>query len=390
MPRTLPWLVDAAAKKVAAAPPAPSSPNRKRASSPDDLVNSDLDVVGAISTPKRKGKGRSARTPSTSPPPAPPDVEYMREGYSADDVWMMVEDEFLSTAMIFTKHIHHAEYVRLKKRARSRGEGTLREIGRGTDGTTEQSKGLKMRLEMDDNGRKIKNGLKKIDGREESDEDEDAYMQDPQLAGLMTGSQRSGKVLTGVARAKANTRAAAGFKQSPHKAEKFAALERDLPQKAYSKPASKAPAEAVPTGDTDDEDEDDLDSAPSKSSKAYAHPASSHHPPGTSQPRHKSITMSDRQADSPGIFKRFAQPAPEEVQVSKPVKVNNGHRPERTDRAPSGVQSTSPPKSTISSRSAESQAAADFMARRRAMRAKKEQDEKRKAQCADDVPTFII
>lgn len=44
----------------------------------------------------------------------------MREGYSADDVYMMVEDEFLSTAQLYTSHLHHAEYQRLKKLAKQR------------------------------------------------------------------------------------------------------------------------------------------------------------------------------------------------------------------------------------------------------------------------------
>jgi hypothetical protein len=39
----------------------------------------------------------------------------MKEGIGADDDWMMVEDEFLSTATLFTRHLHHAEYVRLRK-----------------------------------------------------------------------------------------------------------------------------------------------------------------------------------------------------------------------------------------------------------------------------------
>ncbi|KAI4167135.1 MAG: hypothetical protein LQ348_007719, partial [Seirophora lacunosa] len=36
-----------------------------------------------------------------------------------DEIYMMVEDEFLSTAHLFTSHLHHAEYMRLKTLARS-------------------------------------------------------------------------------------------------------------------------------------------------------------------------------------------------------------------------------------------------------------------------------
>ncbi|KAF2632102.1 hypothetical protein BU25DRAFT_406619 [Macroventuria anomochaeta] len=64
------------------------------------------------------------RAPSSSPPPpladyALPYSEPMRKGISEfdlrDDEWMMVEDEFLETAKLFTRHLHIAEYDRLKE-----------------------------------------------------------------------------------------------------------------------------------------------------------------------------------------------------------------------------------------------------------------------------------
>ncbi|KAI9679301.1 MAG: hypothetical protein M1817_005321 [Caeruleum heppii] len=44
----------------------------------------------------------------------------MREGPDADDGWIMVEDEFHAIAKTFTQHLHHAEYVRLKEKAKRR------------------------------------------------------------------------------------------------------------------------------------------------------------------------------------------------------------------------------------------------------------------------------
>ncbi|OAQ95814.1 hypothetical protein LLEC1_05434 [Akanthomyces lecanii] len=56
------------------------------------------------------------RSPSTSPPPEPPQERYMLPG---DDHYRIVEDELLQTAQRFTTHLHRAEYNRLKLIAKS-------------------------------------------------------------------------------------------------------------------------------------------------------------------------------------------------------------------------------------------------------------------------------
>ncbi|KAF2691103.1 hypothetical protein K458DRAFT_426477 [Lentithecium fluviatile CBS 122367] len=93
-----------------------------------ELQKSDDDLP-KLSNPhswaSRKGKEpvRCSRQPSSSPPPPsatlpPPKIEYMRKGVDRfdlrDDEWMMVEDELLQTAKMFTRHLHLAEYERLK------------------------------------------------------------------------------------------------------------------------------------------------------------------------------------------------------------------------------------------------------------------------------------
>ncbi|KAF3043505.1 hypothetical protein E8E12_009865 [Didymella heteroderae] len=73
-------------------------------------------------TTKSKTAGQRERALSSSPPPlrdyAALHDEPMRKGVSKfdlqDDEWMMVEDEFLETAKLFTRHLHIAEYDRLK------------------------------------------------------------------------------------------------------------------------------------------------------------------------------------------------------------------------------------------------------------------------------------
>ncbi|KAL8949956.1 MAG: hypothetical protein Q9222_003967, partial [Ikaeria aurantiellina] len=48
----------------------------------------------------------------------------------------MVEDEFLSTATLYTSHLHHAEYVRLKKLAASKPPHNKSLENRPTDSIT--------------------------------------------------------------------------------------------------------------------------------------------------------------------------------------------------------------------------------------------------------------
>jgi len=87
-------------------------------------IESDDDFPGTPRTKTgKKDALRKRREESSSPPPVDyfeqPSVEGMHEGVSKfdlrDDEWMMVEDEFLETAKLFTRHLHMAEYEKLKK-----------------------------------------------------------------------------------------------------------------------------------------------------------------------------------------------------------------------------------------------------------------------------------
>ena len=306
MPRTLPWLAGGAdkQKKKAVRTSSPPPPKRRKCdSSPEDLVDDDLNDV-ATPPPRDKQKKRVARTPSTSPAPAPPSVEYMRPGFAADDIFLMVEDEFHATAKTFTQHIHHAEYVRVKKAARARGEQTLQALDRGTDGRTEQSRGLQLRLEREANDNKKKEQL----GGEESDEN-DPYMQDPQLAGLMKQARIVRTEPVGMVKPKVKTRAAAGFSQSPHTATRHRdALREDKVQKPSKGLGSKAALvlETFTDDEEDEEDEDSLDYVPK--------PKRKHRDPEPKQSRPSmddgpNAFSSDRLLAKPkdeSVFKRFA------------------------------------------------------------------------------------
>ena len=387
MPRKLPWLAEPAKKKSGkqAASSSSSLPKRKRASSGDglDLMDSDLNALHY--TPERHEKRRPARSPSTSPPPAPPDVEYMREGFHADDSFMMVEDEFVATAKLFTQNIHHAEYVRLKQLARSRGEGTLRSINRPMDGTTEQSKGLKLKLEAEARAKKIKDGLGGIGSEDDSSEDE--YMQDPQLAGLMTKEKRLGKDLSGIVKAKSNTRAAAGF---PQRSRNVVHATKALSNEGHAKVAATSViAGRTLKKDVNSEDEDNLDATLSRPTKSSF--ANSDHRHDTSNGYRRGEDKTVDMSESSGIFKRFVQQS--RVNRTVPNKSRDDDLPS-SDQINSSSFATDSRQTTITGqppvRSAKSAGVSEYLAKRRADKERKEREEKRKTRRADDVPTFLI
>jgi hypothetical protein len=96
----------------------------KAQESDDDLPQLPEDPSTPRTKTRTKDVLRSKRVQSSSPPPMSddleqPEVETMRSGASKfdlrDDEWMMVEDEFLETAKIFTRHLHIAEYEKMKE-----------------------------------------------------------------------------------------------------------------------------------------------------------------------------------------------------------------------------------------------------------------------------------
>ena len=85
----------------------------------------------------------------------------MRPGYDADDMYRMVEDEFTATAALFTAHLHHAEYQRLRKLASTRSPKTLKSLTRGVDANASISNELRMQKEAEKQREKTSKSLKK-------------------------------------------------------------------------------------------------------------------------------------------------------------------------------------------------------------------------------------
>lgn len=175
--------------------------------------------------PKVKSQSRDQRLgepnlSSSPPPPGPPEIDGMIEGLDGDDVYMMVEDEFYSTAQTFTAHLHHAEYKRLMKEAREKKRQQPAVPAVSIDATGEVKEKLKRRAleERQSTGvRSMMGDLLSSDreGDEELEREEEEKVNDPwagtSLAPLMRDDSSSRLSLKGLERISGATRAAQGF-----------------------------------------------------------------------------------------------------------------------------------------------------------------------------------
>jgi hypothetical protein len=303
----------------------------------------------------------------------------MNDGYDADDIFRVVEDEFVTTAKLYSQHIHYAEYVRLKKLAASRGKDTLAKLHRGTDGTTDKSTSLRLREEAEDNFEQ--RAQKQLEG-----ESDDEYLMDPQLAGLMTGGNRfrenMNQDLTARIPVKSHTRAAAGFSQSPHKEDKTFDAFVSRPGKDLSRSMSRS---SLMVGDDDDEtDEDDLNAAPRPTQNRDD--ASTKRKPALlfdlPLPKSKSF-------ESPRVRSSEMNSVPPKPRTSANLSFSASTKPSVYAALKSGSGFKAPGDITADEE-AKKQKASEFVAQKRAARARREREEKRKSANAVTIPTFIL
>lgn len=375
-PRTLPWLTAPKAKSrepLSTSSPAP--PKRKRDATPasdEDLVDADLNPTGVF-TPERRAKQRLLkpdRSPSTSPPPAPPAVEYMREGYTADDAWMMVEDEFFATAQLYTQHLHHAAYAEQKRRAQARGEKVLRTLGRPTDGRTARDGRM---VEREERQKDISKALGWDNEEDEGD------LTDPLLGALMNDPRRMGRALEGVGKVKSKSRAANGFMRSPEKARKFTATDLGDGGHAMSDEFSEA-------------DSDDLDgpvTRPSKQREVDSRDVAIRPDAPASNPRRETA-----------IFKKLAASAGKDESRRQDQPVARKHSDDGYRKQDSDVNGTKGAGSRKSfTTSIDDFEPIEFKTKEETpsylvkRRQKREEEEKRKAKekkAAVEVPTFMF
>lgn len=229
MARKLPWLAPDGTEK----PSKSSTISRSKRKQSEDDDDTDL----SISKPSRKAKGKQrVRNPSSSPPPTTPEEEPMIDGLENDDGWVMVEDEFLTTAKLYTAHLHHADYQRLKKLSRVRAVSTMTGIERPTDGKTKQSLLTKKMIQASALRKSTQAAITNLGLQAEINEDDedDPYMQDPQLAGLMNQHQPKGLV----------------------KVNNVVRSSQDKPKPTFKRPKIVDP---TPESETEETDDGDLD-----------------------------------------------------------------------------------------------------------------------------------
>lgn len=190
MPRQLPWKVGPTDKRsrgrsvatsnseLGASPP--PAPNAHSSSSKANLKsNTGADGRKSLSSKAVRGQDISrrphlsrSRSPSTSPPPEPLGEEYMIEGPRYDDRYRMVEDEFLAVAGEFTRHLHAAEYQRLKSLASLKNAQTIHDISRPVTGAPTDAV-RRRHAELETAARQQK-GLTKVLGKRGADQDSDS------------------------------------------------------------------------------------------------------------------------------------------------------------------------------------------------------------------------
>lgn len=211
MARKLPWVVNdaPAAKRSRPDPPAHPKPTSHNPADEDRVL-----------LPPNRGRAHEAdtqrgsrlRTPSTSPVRSPvrappPSVELMRKGYDDDDVYIMVEDEFQSLAQSYTAHLHEAEYLRVKREARSK----RKEL---PEPTSPMSKEAKRRLQSAALQKKQAEVLDQTAGKSPTEQDEDRtadLFSGTSLAPLMAQSSQQKRSLVGLERVQSTTRAGLGY-----------------------------------------------------------------------------------------------------------------------------------------------------------------------------------
>lgn len=173
----------------------------------------------------------------------------MREGLSHDDIYIMVEDEFLATAQLFTSHLHHAEYVRLKHAAKARN-AAFNNTARPTDSITAmraetlkkkqaEVRAGKNKMALDEMKENARGNIAVADTHTDEEEEESDAEKSPwvgtSLQGLMAPDARKQNLtsLSGLHGIKSSTRAANGYSKPEDS-------QQSLPSQRYSYPVSRS------------------------------------------------------------------------------------------------------------------------------------------------------
>ena len=133
----------------------------------------------------------------------------MHDGFQADDIYMMVEDEFQTVAQSYTAHLHQAEYKRLMREARNKPSKPLPEPA------SPMSKTAKSRLKSVILQKKQKDALRQVMGTDLQDQEDTDDVVDlwsgTSLAQFMSSNSQGKTSLIGLERISSTTKAGSGF-----------------------------------------------------------------------------------------------------------------------------------------------------------------------------------
>ncbi|KAH8735932.1 hypothetical protein BGZ61DRAFT_88486 [Ilyonectria robusta] len=252
MPRRLPWKTSTDSKTDRDQPiksPSPDLPASKSPSVPSAPTSVSRTPFKTAPSRRAVDPEDGVRSPSTSPPPEVPVERFMIPGALHDDRYRMVEDELVNVAHQFTKHLHRAEYNRLKNLAKSQNAATIQEIERPVVGTP-----TLLTRQRHESARQIAKQQKVL---QKGSHSRDMPRVPTGLQGLMESPRKEAKWISTSAAGTATTRAAAGFQSN---------LSSPPKQRESQQRFSSVKKRRLPRMDDDTTDESDAEpSTPSRS-----------------------------------------------------------------------------------------------------------------------------
>jgi hypothetical protein len=198
----------------------------------------------------------------------------MIEGIDNDDMYRMVEDEFLAVAKDFTRHLHAAEYQRLKGLAKSQNAETIQNISRPVEG--EMTDFVKRRHAALDTASKQHKGIAALlerraagNGTKSEDERKPPRRPATSLQGLMDSPRKRNVPLTLMPGSRPGSRHREAIGASPSRKrprcvdQQTMGLRGDIAGRRDETLAARHERElTTESDDDDDDDDDDLDGQP--------------------------------------------------------------------------------------------------------------------------------
>jgi hypothetical protein len=380
-----------------------ASSNKRRGASnesDDDLP----DLPAEPSTPRTKAKTKDAlRTKdegSSSPPPVDdvekPLVEGMHKCMSKfdlrDDEWMMVEDEFLETAKLLTRHLHITEYEKLKAMIGEKKKDAA-EVARPVVANAKRSTSGAIKEKARVQALKQKKAIRDVFSSQEEEDKKERTMP----------SSRTNLASSFMASRNTTT---AGPKPTPNK---FVAQDSDNDSddldapRLSAKPSSKATTALTAVRKNSTAAEQKSASSPAPNPKppnpTFAKPA----PPTTaakSRSRISRATPFDMLDDwVPSKSRTLSESLPEQPAKTSHVSRtpnDSKHLQSLSSSDDRGATNVGRPTNSFSEHAStakqtiNSGGVADRLAKRKAEREKDEKERKRKAAKLDDIPTFLF